>query len=75
MRSRRPCWSTSAPFRCEWRPSRWQAGAMCLLGLLAAGALVMAMLGWGAWWLAVRQGGRVPDTPEHGENYEPLDEL
>ena len=43
--------------------------------LLAAGALVMAMLGWGTWWLAVRQGGRVPDPPEHGENYEPLDEL
>jgi toxin CptA len=40
MRSREPCWSTSAPFRCEWRPSRWQAGALLLLGLLAAAALL-----------------------------------
>lgn len=40
MRSRLPCWSTSAPFRCEWRPSRWQAGALLLLGLLAAVALL-----------------------------------
>lgn len=40
MRSRPPCWSTSAPFRCEWRPSRWQAGALLLLGLLAAAALL-----------------------------------
>ncbi|MQP74557.1 hypothetical protein CQ393_01430 [Stenotrophomonas sp. MYb238] len=40
MRSRQPCWSTSAPFRCEWRPSRWQAGALLLLGLLAAAALL-----------------------------------
>lgn len=42
---------------------------------LAAGALVMAMLGWAVWWLAIRQGVKVPDPPEHAENYEPLDEL
>lgn len=40
MRSRQPCWSTSATFRCEWRPSRWQAGALLLLGLLGAVALL-----------------------------------
>ena len=43
--------------------------------LLAAGALVMAALGWVTWWLAVRKVVQVPAPPEHGENYEPLDEL
>lgn len=42
---------------------------------LAAGSLVMALLGWGIWWLAIRKGMQVPAPPEHGENYEPLDEL
>lgn len=42
---------------------------------LAAGALVMAMLGWAVWWLAIRNNPAVPTTPPHGENYEPLDEL
>ncbi len=42
---------------------------------LAAGALVMAMLGCATWWLAIRKGVAVPDPPERGENYEPLGEL
>ena len=43
--------------------------------LLAAGAFVMAALGWAVWWLAIRHGSKVPDPPAHAENYEPLDEL
>lgn len=42
---------------------------------LAAGSLLMAMLGWLAWGLALRRADRVPPPPEDGENYEPLDEL
>ncbi len=67
MRSRRNFSSTSAPFRCEWRPSRWLAGALALLGLLAAGAVrgceletgiawpaSLVAMGWGL-WLARRE--------------------
>ena len=43
--------------------------------LLAAGALVMAVLGWLVWWLAIRKNTAVPTPPEHPENYEPLGEL
>lgn len=52
MRSRRPYWTISAPFRCEWRPSRWQAGAMCLLGLLGAIALLNCGLARAVAWPA-----------------------
>ena len=71
MRSKPLCSITSANFRCEWRPSRWQAGALLLLGLLAAISLLncelekfpawlaaMLAIGWAA-WLAVR-GWRKP---------------
>ncbi len=53
MRRRQPCWNTSAPFRCEWRPSRWLAGALALLGLLAALALLNCELGRPVAWPAV----------------------
>ncbi len=59
MRRRHSCWSTSAPFRCEWRPSRWLAGVIVLLGTLGAFAalncdlpartawpLALAAIGW-----------------------------
>ncbi len=40
MRSRRDFSNTSAPFRHEWRPSRWLTCALILLGLLAALSLL-----------------------------------
>ncbi len=43
--------------------------------LLASGSLLLAMLGWLAWRLALRRADRVPPPPQDGENYEPLDEL
>lgn len=36
MRRRHNSWNTSAPFRCEWKPSRWLSGAIILLGTLGA---------------------------------------
>ena len=67
MRSSRNFSNVSAPFRFEWRPSRWLAGALCLLGLLAACALLnceleaaiawpsaLAAAGWSL-WLARRE--------------------
>ncbi|MGX9719882.1 hypothetical protein [Stenotrophomonas acidaminiphila] len=63
MRRRPPCWNTSAPFHCEWRPSRWQAGALRLLGLLAAVALLncelQRPLAWPAALLAACGGLRM----------------
>ncbi len=46
MRSRRNSSPISAPFRCEWRPSRWQATAMGVLGVAAAIALMSCALAW-----------------------------
>jgi toxin CptA len=40
MRNWHNCSTRSAPCRCEWRPSRWQALVMMALGLGAAIALM-----------------------------------
>jgi toxin CptA len=54
MRNRHNCWSTSAPFRYEWKPSRWLTAALLLLGVLAAFALLNCDLPMPyAWPLAV----------------------
>ncbi len=60
MRSRRNCSTTSAPFRCEWRPTRWMSGALALLGMLAAVSLLNceldARIAWPAALLALFTG-------------------
>lgn len=60
MRSRRNCSTTSAPFRCEWRPSRWMSGALVLLGMLAALSLsnceLDASIAWPAALLVLATG-------------------
>lgn len=60
MRSRRNCSTTSAPFRCEWRPSRWMSGALVLLGTLAALSLsnceLDARIAWPAALLVLATG-------------------
>ena len=60
MRSRRNCSTTSAPFRCEWRPSRWMSGALALLGVLAALSLLNceleARIAWPVALLALAAG-------------------
>src|SRR5262245_22106306 len=38
----------SAPCRLEWRPSRWVAGALAMLGVLAALSLTLCELAWQA---------------------------
>lgn len=70
MRSRRNFSNTSAPFRHEWRPSRWLTCALILLGLLAALSLLNcgleAAMAWpaalaapcGSLWLARREAAR-----------------
>lgn len=40
MRSRHSSSPISAPFQCEWRPSRWQAAILAMLGVGAAVALM-----------------------------------
>ncbi len=45
MRHRPNCSATSAPFRCEWAPSRWLTIALCVLGMLAATAVLLCDLG------------------------------
>jgi len=54
MRSRHDFSTTSAPFRCEWRPSGWMGAALALLGLLGAFSLLNCELKPGiAWPLAL----------------------
>lgn len=71
MRSRRNCWNTSAPFRCEWKPSRWLSSALLVLGGLGAiaslncdlplrHALPLALLGLAWSCLLVRRELRRP---------------
>ena len=53
MRRRRHLSATSAPFRCEWRPSRWLSCALSGLAVLAAVSIVNCDLAPGfAWPLA-----------------------
>ncbi len=53
MRRRQNFSTTSAPFRCEWRPSRWLSCALSGLSVLAAVAVLNCELAlhW-AWPLA-----------------------
>lgn len=64
MRRRHNSWNTSAPFRCEWKPSRWLSCAIILLGTLGAiaalncdlelhqaGPLAVASAVWAGWLL------------------------
>lgn len=54
MRRRRNSSTTSAPFRCEWRPSRWLTCALLGLAVLAAISIVNCILEPGhAWPLGV----------------------
>lgn len=54
MRRRRNLSATSAPFRCEWRPSRWLSCALLGLAALAAISILNCRLEPGyAWPLAV----------------------
>ncbi|MGB3392847.1 MAG: hypothetical protein WA956_13480 [Stenotrophomonas sp.] len=50
MHSRRNFSNTSAPFRCEWRPSRWLTCALVLLGMLGALSLLTCELKTTAAW-------------------------
>ena len=54
MRRRQHSSPISAPFRCEWRPSRWLTGALLGLAALAAVAILNCELdGHYAWPLAL----------------------
>lgn len=50
MRRRRHLSATSAPFRCEWRPSRWLSCALSGLAALAAVSIVKCDLAPGLAW-------------------------
>lgn len=50
MRRRRNSSPTSAPFRCEWRPSRWLSRALTGLAVLAAVSIMNCRLEPGHVW-------------------------
>lgn len=55
--------SASSTCRIDWRPSRWLARGLCLLGLLAGLSILLSALPAGLRWplaaLAVAEGGRL----------------